>query len=238
MAVKTASRVTAVEDSRTRILEAARALFGEHGSGDVTMAEVARQAGVSRATVFNHFGSKHALVEAVTEGVFAGYEAILERALADRTTPVPVLVCALFELMARGIEIDRRFYRTVFREVARVTLGLEEGGVAQRARERAVERLVHLLTRGQARGELYSALNPEDLATAFDSLVFGTITHWLYDDASRPLTERMLAASEVFLGPVATESADAWSGPDPDLRVEGDPRFGFAPAERQKGKEA
>ena len=225
MAVKTVSRIT-VEDSRTRILEAARALFGEHGSGDVTMAEVAQQAGVSRATVFNHFGSKHALVEAVTEGVFAGYEAILENALADRTTPVPVLVGALFEIMGRGIESDERFYRTVFREVARVNLGLEEGGVAQRARQRAVERLVHLLTRGQARGELFAASNPEDLATAFDSLVFGTITHWLYDDASQALTARMLAASEVFLGPVATGSADAWEGPDPDLWVEGDLRFG------------
>ncbi len=237
MSVKTASRIAAVEDSRARILEAARGLFGDHGSGQITMAEVAQQAGVSRATVFNHFGSKHALVEAVTEGVYQGYEAILENALADRTTPVPVLVRSLFEIMGRGIESDERFYRTVFREVARVNLGLEEGGVAQRARQRAVERLVHLLTRGQARGELFAASNPEDLATAFDSLVFGTITHWLYDDASQALSKRMLAASEVFLGPVATESADAWSGPDPDLRVEGDPRFGFARTKTPKGGE-
>jgi len=221
-----APRSAAVEDARSRILEAARSLFEERGSAEATMAEVAERAGVSRATVFNHFGSKHALVEAVTEGVYAGYEAILENALADRTTPVPVLVRALFELLGIGIERDRRFYRTVFREIARVTVGLEEGGVAQQARRRAVERLVHLLTRGQARGELRSELDPQDLATAFDSLVFGTITHWLYDDASAPLTGRMRAAADVLLGPVATGAADAWKGPPPDLWVEGDPRFG------------
>ena len=214
------------EGSGTRILEAARILFGERGSAEVTMAEVAERAGVSRATVFNQFGSKHALVEAVTEGVFAGYEAILDNALADRTTPVPLLVRALFELMGVGIELDRSFYRSVFREVARVNLGLEEGGVAQATRQRAVERIVHLLTRGQARGELAPEFDPADLATAFDSLVFGTITHWLYDDATKSLTERMLAASAVFLGSVAKVSPDAYDGPAPELWLEDDVRFG------------
>jgi len=222
MAVKTSAARSAarVEDSRARILEAARDLFGEYGVGDVTMAEVAEAAGVSRATVFNHFGSKHALVESVTESVFAGYEGILDNAVAARATPVPALVRALFELMGRGIESDRRFYRTVFREVARVTLGLEEGGVAQRARQSAVAKLVHLLTRGQARGELVASLDAEDLAVAFDSLVFGTITHWLYDDASQPLVDRMLRAADVFLGPVATPGAGDVAGPVPDLSID------------------
>ena len=124
------------EASRFRILEAARALFGEHGSDEVTMAQIAKRAGVSRATVFNHFGSKHALVEGVTEAVYAGYEAILERAHSHRDTPVPVLVRALFEIMGRGIEQDRPFYRTVFREIGRVNLGLDEGGVAAQAHQR------------------------------------------------------------------------------------------------------
>ena len=214
----------AVAASRTRILEAAGALFGEHGSADVTMAEVAERAGVSRATVFNQFGSKHALIEAVTESVYTGYEQILERALADRTTPVPVLVRALFEVMAVGIESDRRFYRTVFRELARIGLGLEEGGVAQRARQRAVERQIHLLTRGQARGELHAGFDAKHLATAFDSLVFGTITHWLYDDASESLNERMRAAADVLLGAVAVEPAEAYDGPAPELWIGDDPR--------------
>jgi hypothetical protein len=82
--------------------------------------------------------------------------------------------------------------------------------------------VAHLLTRGQARGELDPKLDPDDLATAFDSLVFGTLSHWLYADPSRSLRERMLAASRVFLGPVAVHVAEDWEGPEPDLRVEGD----------------
>jgi AcrR family transcriptional regulator len=209
-------------DSRTRILEAARMLFSERGSGGVTMAEVAEAARVSRATVFNQFGSKHALVESITESVFVGFEGILDNALADRESPTPVLVRALFEIMGRGIENDQRFYRAAFREVSRVSLGLEEGGCAEQARRRAVERLVHLLTRGQARGELHTGTDAEDLAIAFDSLVFGTITHWLYDDASKPLPERMLRAAEIFLGPVATEPQAEYHGPAPNLYVVSD----------------
>jgi AcrR family transcriptional regulator len=188
------------------------------------MADVADAAGVSRATVFNHFGSKHALVEAVTETVYEGYQSILDNAVADRQTPVPVLVRSLFEIMGHGIELDRRFYRTVFRELARVTVGLDEGSATQQARQRAVERLVHLLTRGQARGELAASFDAQDLAVAFDSLVFGTIAHWLYDDASEPLNERMLRTADIFLRPVATIDADTYDGPLPDLRVPPSPK--------------
>ena len=61
------------------------------------MAELAEEAGVARATVFNHFGSKVALVEAITDDVMAYWAGMLERALADTKTPTPRLVRALFE---------------------------------------------------------------------------------------------------------------------------------------------
>ena len=165
-------------------------------------------------------GWDDSLVEAVTEEVYAGYEAILDRALAARDVPVPVLVRTLFEFMGGGIENDRPFYRAMFREVGRVNVGLDEGGIAHRARERAVDRIVHLLTRGQARGELAAAADVHDLAIAFDSLVFGTITHWLYDDDSKPLRERMRASAEILLGPEASAAAREYAGPLPDLWIE------------------
>jgi len=186
-------------DQRARILEVARQLFAERGPEEVTMAEVAAAAGVARATVFNTFGSKHALIEGITEDVLGGYQTLLERVLAERDTPVPALVRELFHLMGEGIEEDRRFHRAAFREIAKLSLGLDEGGPGQRAREANLEQLLHLMTRGQARGELSRDHRPEDLASAFDALVFGTITHWLYDDTSEPLPLRMAHAAEVFL---------------------------------------
>lgn len=202
------TREQAREDLRARILQAARSLLADRGPDDVTMAEIGRASGVARATVFNHFGCKRALVEAITEEVLARYGELLENALADRATSTPALIRALFELMGAGIEDDRRFYRAMFREIARLSLGLDEGGPGQLARQAALDRLVQLLTRGQARGELTTEHQPEDLAVAFDSLVFGTITHWLYDDVTEELRVRMQRAAEVFLGRVALTGPD------------------------------
>lgn len=192
---------------RGRILEAARQLFAERGPAAVTMAEIGLAAGVARATVFNQFGSKHALLEGITEQVLDSYQRLLESALADRETPTPQIVCALFELMGVGVEEDRRFHRAVFREIAKLGLGLDEGGPGQRARLANLDGMTQLLLRGQARGELTREHRAEDLGSALGSLVYGTITHWLYDDASEPLPERMRRAAEVFLDGAAPRAA-------------------------------
>ena len=191
------------DEQRRRMLDAARFLFGAHSFDDVTMADVAARAGVARATLFNHFPSKHDLIEAITDEVIAYWAAMLEQALADEATPTPALVRALFAPMGAGIEHFYRFYRGIFREIARVQVGLEEGSGAARTSALARERLVRLLARGQERGEIRADAAAIDLAAAFDHVANGTIGEWLFDDPSGSLRERMERMAEVYLGPVA-----------------------------------
>ncbi len=63
------------------ILEAAREAFAERGL-DVGMEEIARRAGVGKATVFRRFPTKDALVLAVMEGFVEEQESMAERAAA------------------------------------------------------------------------------------------------------------------------------------------------------------
>jgi len=60
------------------ILEAARAHFFSHGFRSVTMDDLADELGISKKTLYAHFPSKIALLEAVLADKFASVEAKLE----------------------------------------------------------------------------------------------------------------------------------------------------------------
>jgi AcrR family transcriptional regulator len=194
------------DTAKRHVLSVAGDLFAEHGFEDVTMADIAEAAGVARATVFNYFGSKYALVEAITAGVLDVYIGLLDAALADDTTPAPELLRSLSAQMGQGIEVERAFFRGVFRDIGRVRLGLHEGDEIQAANQRIRASLLKLIRRGQDREELSTMFTAETLTDAFHSLANGTITDWLYHDASEPLVARMRDAAGVFLGPVATSA--------------------------------
>jgi AcrR family transcriptional regulator len=73
-------RLRADQSSRTRaeIIGAAHTLLDDQAAPRLTLEEVARAAGVSRATVYNQFGSRRALLAAVFEdlGRVIGYERV------------------------------------------------------------------------------------------------------------------------------------------------------------------
>src|SRR3954452_4767003 len=73
--------------TRARIAEVAARMFLEHGFDAVTVADVAREAGVSSVTVFNHFPRK--------EDLFldraADAEQVLRAAVRDRPAGTGVL---------------------------------------------------------------------------------------------------------------------------------------------------
>ena len=157
-------------EQRQRIFEAAQLLFGSRGFETVTMSDIATLAGVARATVFNYFSSKYALVEAITDQTLGYYRAMIERALQNEDSSTPALVRSLFEHMALGIEQFHVFYRGVFREIVKIQVGLDEGGAAERTRDSCLELLRRLFERGQERGDLSREHRPADLACAFDGL--------------------------------------------------------------------
>lgn len=65
--IQTPSRRVDAERNRERILTAARAAFADP-SADVSMAEIARRAGVGSATLYRNFASRRELLEALYTG--------------------------------------------------------------------------------------------------------------------------------------------------------------------------
>jgi len=82
---------------RQRIVEAARAHFFSHGFRSVTMDDLAEELGVSKKTLYAHFPSKIALLEAVLADKFASVEAKLKQTACEHPHDFSV---ALRELLA------------------------------------------------------------------------------------------------------------------------------------------
>lgn len=70
-AYRSAARETAAAETRARIIEATRALLAEPGATAFTVERIAERAGVARMTVYNQFGSKRGLVDALSNDLAA-----------------------------------------------------------------------------------------------------------------------------------------------------------------------
>ena len=118
------------EETRELILKAAEKLFAAKGLQSVSMQDIADEAGVSRATVFNQFGSKILLLDAITARSLESYRAMLGAALADEEAPTTTLLRRLFRQMGKGIAGNRNLYREVFVEIRTVSMGLDDEGAS------------------------------------------------------------------------------------------------------------
>ena len=80
---KRAAAVAAPDDTRARIMLAATRHCEDVGLRRATMEDVARAAGLGRATIYRHFQSKDALVRAVILAETQAFFAALDNAIAE-----------------------------------------------------------------------------------------------------------------------------------------------------------
>jgi AcrR family transcriptional regulator len=97
-----AGRSASPEETRERILTAAREVIGRKGKRGATTREIADVAGVNEATLFRHFGTKEALLVACAQH-FCGYVQLADVA-AQCTGPVAEDLLVLARLMFARFE--------------------------------------------------------------------------------------------------------------------------------------
>ncbi|MBP7817346.1 MAG: TetR/AcrR family transcriptional regulator [Phenylobacterium sp.] len=152
------------------ILDAAVEVLGERGLG-ASMEEVARRAGVSRQTIYNHYGSKAELIRALVDRRVADITAPLEMPGADEHPEEALADFARTMLQAiispRSTAMMRLYIQGAAEapDVARAVF--EAGPKASRAR------LAAFLARETADGRL-SVDNPAMAAEFFGGMVVGT----------------------------------------------------------------
>lgn len=107
------------ERRRAAILDAAKAVFIEHGYADATLDEVIRRSGGSRATLYKQFGDKEGLFTAIIADICAGIVAPLANS-ASGQEPRAVLLAFGRAFMAGLMEPSGlQLYRVLIGEAVR-----------------------------------------------------------------------------------------------------------------------
>jgi AcrR family transcriptional regulator len=179
---------SAVDETRRRILCAARELWCAKGTRGTTTREVAERAGVNEATLFRHFGTKQALVEATIEHFGSVDE--MNSAIAQITGPPDV---ALRELGRNLMEM-----MTIKREM--IVRALTEPEATDAAMKIPRQRLLlvsNFFRRYVDAGELNG--DPEVLARFFYGTLVARVLMQRKWDLDEPVTDEEFVRTWVHL---------------------------------------
>ena len=183
---RTRTRLDA-EERRTQILVVARRVFGDKPYAAVSLAEIAREAGVVRGLVNHYFGGKRAL-----------YLEVLRDMMAVPERVVPALPTGALEDRCRGI-VDR-FLTVVERNRGIWLVTVDAMAVRGDGETEAVMREAEDVTVGR----VITALDLEDVADeplraairAYGGMVRAASAEWLtHGTLTREQTLELLAAT-------------------------------------------
>ena len=186
---------TGVEDTRLRILAAARLLYGNKGSRGTTTREVADCASVNEATLFRHFRTKQQLIAAMLDHFSANIDflAPLER-LRDVTgleAQLRVLAFGCIDSMRRNEDIMRVSMAEEFANPDGSTCAWR---APAQARRQLAQFFAEKIAAGEVRGE------PDWLARVFLSLLFAfVIARKIWADLNLPAERAVEHLVDTFL---------------------------------------
>lgn len=185
-------------NSRAAILKAAQQLIAERGLNEFTMDDVAAVSGVSRATVFNHFGSRALILDAIAADILGFYLLLLEE-IMNSDSSLEEQLLELVAAMAKGITNNKAFYKAFFNELVSASYSAADEGRAHQVRKELDEKLLRLFLQGQVDGQFSTSYGAQDMVMAFDSQVFGSISYWLQAQKSRSLAMTLKSSCLILL---------------------------------------
>ncbi|WP_157217531.1 TetR/AcrR family transcriptional regulator [Flavisphingomonas formosensis] len=176
------------ERTRAAILEVARARFTAHGVDGTTMDDIAAAAGVSRATLFNYFNGKTALLDGLAEDTRHAFADRIARCCAATDDPAERIM-TVFSGAGERLERERSYWGPV---VGHSELGWNDASIVPRLDELLdqYDRLLGADLPGAERHAAERRLIAELAVGAYLNMV----QRWRFDEAY-PLRDRLVATA-------------------------------------------
>lgn len=178
--------------TRNHLAAASFALFEKHGYEAVSMEQIAREAGVVRATLYNHFPVKEAvLAHYLHETLARNLQSLMPEILARAS--FRARLTALLEPSRRWWETHRQYAAPYIR------FRFQQVRDAQTAAASDMTTVyAHLIADAQKAGELRSDETPERLAHYLHFLYLSALMRWL-DDPDLALAGELTRAMSFFI---------------------------------------
>ena len=173
------------QQNRERILEAGRLAFTLHGA-EATLDDIARQAGVGSGTLYRHFPTRDALIEAVYR---SEVEKLTEAGGHFAATMPPLEALRSWMLLFIDHVAEKKLILPAMESVAGGAARLMEGARGQ------IHGTFHsLVQRAIESGDLRRETNPDDFVRALVGIFFTTaLPGW--DASARRIVDILIAGS-------------------------------------------
>jgi AcrR family transcriptional regulator len=162
---------------RDQIVDTARRLFGERGSTDVSMDEIAAQAGVARSTVYVYFSNRDDLLRACVQSMYDRLQDTIALVVDDGATPVERLHRLIVGVLER-VEESPAFFRLAMATQSTTSAAGSEavGGALMMIGLDMIRVLEDLVVAGIASGDFRADLNPERAVVLVGQQIYGALS--------------------------------------------------------------
>ncbi|MCO5997655.1 TetR/AcrR family transcriptional regulator [Actinoallomurus rhizosphaericola] len=164
--------------NREKLITAARAAFAAAPGGQVALEAIASQAGVGTGTLYRHFPTREALIEAVHAAE-----------LDDVTASASVLLGRFPPDVALRAWMDRyaTFWETKHAMLGTLRAGSAPGRISPSTRERVITAITPILACGAEAGLLRADVRPDDVAGLLLGVFLSTAASGTPEEAGRLL---------------------------------------------------
>lgn len=187
---------------KSRIVEAAWALFYEHGYDATTIEDIVLRSGTSKGSFYHYFESKDALLGSLAYLFDAKYEE-LEGSIGEDEDALTVLLRLnreLFDMIERRIDVA-----LLSRLLAAQLMAKGERSLLDR--DRLYYKLLRrIVLRGQERGELVTDRSAGDIVKHYAMTERALLYDWCLANAEYSLRESAERLLPTFLAPILAKN--------------------------------